>query len=183
MKKIIDILDRINQSQMETFVELEKFREKAFTKTLPTGQRGLYWLWTNLDYAELESQTKPNSNEEVPITQLVSQRKGLSKICNLEKEGYRVVYNGIGGYRKPGSFGLRERINQEVIGNGATVGTLNILQNSDITRWAVSYFNFDAPENKEIIEMLDTPEPYIKCGKDLETLWRLEYGTPILCRH
>ena len=183
MDNVVEILSRINRSQLETFVQLERFRERSYTSILPRRQRGLYWLWTDLSYEELETTTQKDSRMEVPIIRLVSQRKGLSKICNMENRGYKVVYNGIGGYKTAVSFGLRERINQEAKGNGPTVGTLNILQNSQIARWAVSYFNFDATENSEIIELLNTNEPYINCSKDLEALWRLQYGTPILCRH
>ncbi|MDI5899446.1 hypothetical protein [Flavobacterium yafengii] len=179
-----DIVEQIHKVQLESFCPLETFRHKDYLKTLPTNRRGLYWLWTNLSLNELERDTVPNSKKEVPISRLIGHRKQLNNICKIEKSNYLVVYNGIGGYNKsPASFGLRERINQEVIGNGPTVGTLNILQNSDVSRWAVSYFDFDAPENAEIIIHLNSDSPYLEYAKDLEMLWRLHYGTPILTSH
>jgi hypothetical protein len=181
--KVLEVLERINESQLKTFTELQVFRDTSYTKILPTRQRGLYWLWTDLDYESLETSTRQNINAEVPISQLISQRKDLKMICGIKKDRFQVVYNGIGGYKTAKSFGLRERINQEVIGNGPTVGTLNILQNSDIKHWAVSYFNFDDSKNAEIIDLLDSQNPYLTHSKNLESLWRLQYGTPILCRH
>lgn len=184
MRNFKEILTQIHQAQIQTFVPLVRFREREFCKILGRKQRGLYWFWTDLSLEELEENTRKPSRQEVPISFLINQRKQLRNICNVKLEGFQVVYNGIGGYLKePASFGLRERINQEVIGNGPTVGTLNILQNSDITRWAVSYFNFDSIENQNIVQQLESTNPYQEFGKDLEMLWRLQYGTPILCRH
>ncbi|SEB02404.1 hypothetical protein SAMN05443667_115123 [Flavobacterium gillisiae] len=178
-----DILEKIHKVQLESFCKLETFRHKDYLKILPTNHRGLYWLWTSLTLDELQMNTLPNIRKEVPISRLVEHRKLLNNICRIEKNDYVVVYNGIGGYHKSKSSGLRERIKQEVKGNGETVGTLNILKNSDISKWAVSYFDFDAPENAEIIEELNSASPYKEYAKDLEMLWRLHYGTPILTRH
>lgn len=179
-----DILEQIHKVQLKSFCQLETFRHKDYLKTLPTNRRGLYWLWTNLTLKELELNTIPNTRKEVPISKLITQRKELNNICKIETCNYLLVYNGIGGYiKEPATFGLRERISQEVIGNGKTVGTLNILKNSDLSKWAVSYFDFDAPENAEIIKQLNSSSPYLEYAKDLEMLWRLHYGTPILTRH
>ena len=52
-----------------------------------------------------------------------------------------------------------------------------------LENWAISYFDFDDEENKEILKVLNTKEPYLDFAKELENLWRLEFGTPILCRH
>ena len=178
------IIEQIHDVQLKTFCSLEVFRSKDYLSILPNKRRGLYWLWSNLTLEELELNTLPHSRMEVPISRLISHRKELNGICKLENSNYVVVYNGIGGYKKiPASFGLRERIYQEAKANGNTVGTLNILQNSDISRWAVSYFDFDAPENKKIIQQLNSTSPYLEYAKDLEMLWRLHYGSPILTRH
>jgi hypothetical protein len=179
-----NILEQMHDVQLKTFCSLETFRQKNYLKILPNKRRGLYWLWSNLSLDELEIDTIPPTRMEVPISRLISHRKQLNSICKIENYNYLVIYNGIGGYKKlPATFGLRERINQEVIGNGETVGTLNILQNSDISRWAVSYFDFDAPENNNIIQQLNSSSPYLEYAKDLEMLWRLHYGSPILSRH
>jgi hypothetical protein len=178
------ILEQINEVQLRTLCDLESFKNRNHLNSLPTKHRGLYWLWSNFTLDELENTTAININKEVPINQLISHRKNLNNICNIKVQDYLIVYNGIGGYNKlPAEFGLRERINQEIIANGTTVGTLNIQQRSDISRWAVSYFDFDSAENMHIIRELNSLNPYIEYGKNLEMLWRLHYGTPILTRH
>ncbi|KZS39738.1 hypothetical protein AWE51_08795 [Aquimarina aggregata] len=179
------IVHNINTRQIETFSTVQEFRSKTGISILSRKHRGLYWLWTNLDFSTLKKcTTKPNT-KEVPIASLVSNRDGLKNICDLKKGKFRVVYNGIGGYHKtPPSFGLRERINQELYCNDPRTGTLNIL-NRDFKpeHWAVSFFDFDDPYNTEIVNVLKSENPYIAFAKELETVWRLEFGMPILCRY
>ena len=47
----------------------------------------------------------------------------------------------------------------------------------------VSFFDFDDPINLGIIKKLKSENPYTEFANDLETLWRLEFGHPILCRY
>lgn len=139
-------------------MDLDKFRFFRIKKTEPTEVGSIH----------------------VPIDKLVKLREGLNNISSLEKDGFRVVYNGIGGYKKePAAFGLRERINQELNSNNRRTGTLNILNRGfNIENWAISFFNFDDPENTEILNGLS----YLENANDIEIGWRLEFGTPILCR-
>ncbi|WP_338357506.1 hypothetical protein [Yeosuana marina] len=52
-----------------------------------------------------------------------------------------------------------------------------------LENWAIYYFDFDDEKNKSILKILKTKDPYTDYAKDLENLWRLEFGTPILFRH
>ena len=38
-------------------------------------------------------------------------------------------------------------------------------------------------ENKKHFPFLNEPEAYKNYASDIEKLWRLEFGHPILCRH
>jgi hypothetical protein len=177
------IITTIHEEQLKTFCSMTDFRENGL-KNLPTKQRGLYWLWTDLTMVQLAKEAKPHENKEVPISSLLAQRDELQHVGRYYNEkNFRVVYNGVGGYKKTKSFGLRERINQEINANGPTVGTLNILKNSTVGNWGVSYFNFDEENNKELIPLLNFDDAYNTYAKDLEMIWRLEHGHPILCRH
>ena len=181
-----EIIKKIHQKQLLTFCELNKFyKVKEHYKILPRKHRGLYWLWTNVDYQILKKTATKANTRQVPIDKLVSQRDGLKNIAKIEQQDFKIVYNGIGGFKKqPPTFGLRERINQEINCNDRRTGTLNIINRGfNKNNWAVSFFDFDDPENQNILKPLKTKEPYLDFAKDLEMLWRLEYGTPILCRH
>jgi hypothetical protein len=161
-------------------MNLNDFREQ---KPLPRKRRGMYWFWTNLDFDILQETIPLEDTKEVPIGKLVKNRRGLSCVSKVSKDDFKIVYNGIGGYRTPSkSFGLRERINQEITCNDYRTGTLNLSRMFSLENWAVSYFDFDDEENKELLNILNTKESYLDFAKELENLWRLEFGTPILCR-
>jgi|SRR5690606_29425429 len=180
------LINQIHENQLKTFCPLIDFyKNKVHYNILPKKHRGLYWLWTDVDFSELKNAVPRVNTQEVPINKLVTYREQLNNIARIEKDGFKIVYNGIGGYKKvPATFGLRERINQEIHCNDYRTGTLNILnRNFKIENWAVSFFDFDHPENKAILKVLNSESPYQDYAKDLEMIWRLEYGTPILCRH
>jgi hypothetical protein len=144
----------------------------------------MYWFWTDLSFELLEETISFENTKEVPIGKLVKSRKELNCISKVSKDDFIVVYNGIGGYRtETKSFGLRERINQEISCNDYRTGTLNLNRMFSLENWAISYFDFDDEENKQLLNILNTKEPYLDFAKELENLWRLEFGTPILCRH
>lgn len=181
-----EILEEIQKEQLKTIVSVPEFKGSNGTSILATKRRGLYWLWTTSSNAELEQIIFDESKiRHVPIANLVKQRKYLQNICDITSNGFRIVYNGIGGYRtdKKG-FGLRERILQEINCNDPRTGTLNIMANcKDMNKWAVSFFDFDDVKNAEILEELKSNNVYTDYATIFENLWRLEYGTPILSRH
>jgi len=177
-----DILTEIHNRQLATFCLLKDFQDKRHLEKLPRRHRGLYWIWSNLTLDKMQKiPTRPDT-KEVPISELVRQRCGLTNINKISHNGFTIVYNGIGGYEKtPPAFGLRERINQELNCNDRRTGTLNLLNRKfgGIENWAVSYFDFDDPANAGITKYLS----YSDDAKVLEMNWRIEYGTPILTRH
>ena len=180
-----DILIQIQNNQVETFCLVPDLLAKNGTKLLARKRRGLYWIWTRLTIEELKNTATRVNTMEVPIAKLVNQRAGLNNICSIVKNDFRIVYNGIGGYKGNNpSFGLRERILQELNCMDHRTGTLNIKnRNFNNADWAVSFFDFDDPINLGIIKKLKSENPYTEFANDLETLWRLEFGHPILCRY
>ena len=187
-------LSAIQKQQMKTFCSLDKFRDN-----LPVKRRGLYWIWTKLSLDELLRIPTRQGTKEVPIADLVRMRRELNNICSITNDEYRIVFNGIGGYRTAArSFGLRERINQELNCNDRRTGTLNLLNRdpdqytSDDaemkkqwkSQWAVSFFDFDIPENLAILEKYGFGNNcYNEYANALELSWRIEFGVPILTRN
>ena len=178
-----NIIQEIQNIQMETFCSLDTFLSHG-TTLLPKHKRGLYWIWSSLGFEELKMAIN-NHQREVPILKLVEQRLALNYTCQMENNGFKVMYNGIGGYKtNPKSFGLRERILQEINSNDHRTGSLNIRNRySNHEQWAISFFNFDDENNKSKFDFLNQTDAYINHASDLEKLWRIEYGHPILCRH
>ncbi|WP_431244228.1 hypothetical protein ACQ9BO_07645 [Flavobacterium sp. P21] len=178
-----NVLQQIQEIQLETFCTLDRFLSEG-TVLLPRHRRGLYWLWSRLDY-DLLSLARDNHKSEVPIIKLIAQRSKLSYISTVEHNGFKIIYNGIGGYKSnPPAFGLRERILQELNCMDHRTGTLNILKRFDNQEdWAISFFDFDDNNNKAIFGFLYEEDAYSKYASDIEKLWRLEFGHPILCRN
>ncbi|MFV0231450.1 hypothetical protein OBK30_00060 [Empedobacter falsenii] len=173
----------IHQEQLKALIPFQELN--AYLKTK---QRGLYWIWTAYTFDELAAmEYQPNvGSRHVNMAYLTNQRKDFQGICKVKAKNYQVIYNGIGGYKnqlKP-SFGLRERIRQEFNCNNPRTGTLNISNtNLDTDQFAVSFFNFDDPKHHEVLPFLKEENAYSKYASEIEKLWRLQYGHPILCRH
>ena len=181
-KEIKEILKEINTKQLNTFQTYQAF-EKSFK--LKTKQRGLYWIWTNLTDEELSKAEWKTDSKHVNISDLVNKRKGLTHVCQLQHQGYRIIYNGIGGYttKTKNSSGLRERLLQEFNTTSTGTGTLSIVSTSlKREHFAISFFNFDDEINIEAFDFLKEGNAYLKYASELEKLWRLEFGQPILCR-
>lgn len=176
------LIQKIHNKQLETFCTIKDFKNKKQPFVLPTKHRGLYWIWTDLTDSDLEKSTPKLNSKEVKISELVKHRKDLNNKCKILKGKFKIVYNGIGGYKKETkSSGLRERILQEIDCKSEGTGTLNIENRfkDNIDNWAISFFDFDDIENSKLIEEIN----YIDNAKDIEEIWRIEFGTPILNRH
>jgi hypothetical protein len=141
----------------------------------PTGSSGHYWIFTNYSHAELKACTPSSDRNAIDIAKLATLHERLAHICDIAICGYRLVYNGVAG---PGC-GIRERLGQHFNG-GAGTGCLSIGRSSltDLSRWRVSYASFATSSGAP---------PDLDCdfdvyAKDLERMWRLQYGWPLLCR-
>ena len=158
---------------------LEQFTLKddrlSLTKNLPNRADGLYWLYTEYTYNELCYATSSRLRSSVDIGRLANAHHGLAHVCSIEVNGFRLVYNGIGGVGAKGSGGLRERIQGEVNGGEGT-GSLAIRRTSlsDLGKWRFSYVLWSEITSVENQSYKDT------C-RLLERAWRLQYGWPVLC--
>lgn len=195
-----ELLQYINTVQLATFISLPEYRKS--TIYLDRKQRGLYWIWTNIPLEKLkttiqEKEINEVKNRHVPIGELVSIRADLANICIIEEDRFRIVYNGIGGYPNDyKSSCLQQRINQELNCTNHKTGTLNFQNRKfkdnsgfEEENIAISYFNFDDIKHQEVLMKYSNQNKtwlnanfYNTYAKQLENLWRLQYGTPILCR-
>lgn len=141
----------------------------------PTKSDGLYWLFTSYSLDELKNCINSNDNGAIDITSLATLHENLPHISTITDKGFMLVYNGIGG----NSCGLRGRIHQHFNGGNGT-GCLSILKSSlkDLNRWRVSYVTLQVRNG----EQPDVQANYADHAKNLERIWRLQYGWPLLCK-
>lgn len=141
----------------------------------PTGQSGLYWIYTRHTDEELLDSIPSPRRASINFKMMAQRHADLDKLCSRKVGDFRVVYSGIGGVGPRGSGGLRERILEEFRGGEGT-GSLAIVGSSrnELENWRYSYVLWSeiaVPENPS----------YAEFGEHLERLWRLHYGWPLLC--
>lgn len=141
----------------------------------PTKSSGLYWIYTNHPQNELEGCQSCGDVGAIDISMLATLHQGLAHVCAIQQDGFSLVYNGVAGNK----CGLRERIHQHFNGGKGT-GCLSIKNSSldDLTRWRVSYVTLEVGNQG----VPDVPASYAAYAKELERIWRLQYGWPQLCR-
>lgn len=181
----LDIINKVHRKQLDRFYKWDEFN----TDALQTKKRGLYWIWTTLSNEQLSKALHIKGSKHIDISKMIIQRDGFNHICKIQhptNPEFRIIYNGIGGFKKRTNScsGLRERILQEFNGTGVNTGTLSIISTKlNPSKFAVSFFNFDEKNNTIELPFLKETNAYLKYASDLEKLWRLEFGIPILCRH
>ncbi len=140
-----------------------------------TKQSGLYWIYTTYTDNELFTSTPSPKRKSVDFRNTITRHAHRAHVCNREVQGFRLVYNGIGGLGAKGSGGLRERILDEFRG-GEGMGSLAVKGSSlnDLQKWRFSYVLW--PEIR-----FEKPHEYAQFAEDIERLWRIHFGWPVLC--
>ncbi|WP_261844796.1 hypothetical protein [Aliamphritea ceti] len=146
----------------------------------PTKSAGLYWIYTSYNDDELKASTSSDDKGAIDICSMMSLHEGLPKICSInqqskDKKKFRLVYNGIAGK----SLGIRGRIHQHFNGGKGT-GCLSICKSSlnNLDNWRVSYLVLEHDDRN----LIDIDASYELHAKNLERIWRLENGWPLLCK-
>lgn len=177
-----EIIEKIDKQRRDRFLPIGvKSNGRTDIPGLPKGSAGMYFLYTSYTLDALQN-APALPGRAVPIGQLARSHGRLPHVCQLEQNGFRPVYNGIGGFNG-GSYDLRTRLLQEISSTHPRTGSLCIRQSSvsDLSRWRFSYITLRCSD-------LDTAADfgaewsYKAHAESLERCWRLAYGWPLLCR-
>lgn len=178
----LEIVNRIEEMRAGRFLEIrESNKGSTLIDAPPRGCAGIYFLYTSYSLAELEA-VPALPGRAVPIAKLANAHRRLRHTCVLEQEGFRLVYNGKGGFNE-GSYDLRARILQEISSNDHRTGSLCIRQSTvnDLSKWRFSYVTLDCAAQRAASDF--GPDwCYDKHATELERCWRLAHGWPLLCR-
>jgi hypothetical protein len=166
---------QIDQFRSKRLLNISGTQKTVLEGAPITNSYGLYWLYTNYTLSDLISSTKAPLQGAIDMAGLANDRQCLAHICNISDQGFRIVYNGIGGVGNKGTGGLKERILQQFSGGKGT-GSLAIKKSSlsDLSRWKYSYVILQG-------DTVDIDLQYSSWAEKLENAWRLEFGWPILC--
>lgn len=178
----LDIISSIDEKRKERFLPIGSKQNGDTDIDGPQkGCAGIYFFYTSYSIDELAS-VPVLPGRAVPMGKLASAHHRLTTICNVRREGFRLVYNGIGGFNG-GSYDLRTRILQEISCTDERTGSLCIRQSTvnDLSRWRFSYVTLYSPMQKTVSDF--GPEwGFNDHANDLEHCWRLVHGWPLLCR-
>lgn len=172
-RNAIEQLNALQESRLQMLTRPRMALEYANGPATKTN--GLYWIYTDYTDDDLLAATPSPKRKSIVYADMLARHEGLGHICKHEVDGFRLIYNGMGGVGRAGHGGLRERILGEFRGGQGT-GSLAICGSSlsDLTRWRVSYVLWE-----EIT--LPVPWTFREFGEGLERLWRLHYGWPVIC--
>lgn len=172
-KDVIETLNSLQESRL-TFLTLQNSRLNLCNGP-PTKESGLYWIYTTYKDNELLASTPSGKRNAIDFKNVVTQHTHLAHVCDCEVNGFRLVYNGIGGLGPKGHGGLRERILGEFRGGEGTGSlAINCSSINDLSKWRVSYVLWS-----EI--SFEHSHEYSKFAEMIERLWRIHFGWPVLC--
>lgn len=135
-----EIIEKIESIQRSRVTPIQVARNG---KTLIEGPAkrcaGLYFFYTSYSLNDLKNCGAPPKTSAVPISNLAKNIGALAGIKQQEVDGFRLVYNGVGGFRGSG-YDLRARILQEISSNDSRTGSLCIRQTplNDLDKWRFS---------------------------------------------
>ncbi|WP_421301480.1 GIY-YIG nuclease family protein [Aeromonas veronii] len=173
-----ELITKLEEIRKKQLLEIHLVNEAvSISSSPPTRTAGFYWIYTSYSMEELK-QAKPGSNNSsIDISKLAKLHCGLKNIHNELQDDFSVVYNGIASK----STGLKERLHQHINGYEGT-GSLSILKSSldDLTKWRISYVIIDDNGKNSYDDCIEIN--YDNDAHDLERMWRLHYGWPLLCQ-
>lgn len=137
---------------------------------IPRKASGFYWIYTKIPITQFIHSPKPSNPVHVNFSLMASTHQGLKSIIEQSGSDYWCIYNGKG-------TNLKDRMSAAFTNTNGETGKLALTRvfkeddfrvkfivcDSDITAHGVSY-SFDSLQ------------------RDLERVWRLNYGWPLLCR-
>jgi hypothetical protein len=93
----VDLICDIERIKEERFSE-PRSSARGLSLDAPKKAAGLYFIYTSYSLDELAGAVVANNGGAVPISRLVAAHRRMPGICQITKDGFRLVYNGIGGF-------------------------------------------------------------------------------------
>ena len=177
-QEVIEIIEGIQRQRISEISTFSNGNTKIDGP--PKRCAGLYFIYTSYSLDELINSGAPPTLNAVPIASLARKREGLNLVLQPEDDDFRLVYNGVGGF-KGGDYDLRARILQEIKSSHEKTGSLCIRQTEidDLSKWKYSYIILPS-SNSDIEADVEDEWSYEDHALNIEQSWRLHYGWPIL---
>ncbi|MFA4834441.1 MAG: hypothetical protein WC749_00015 [Dehalococcoidia bacterium] len=173
-RDLLPSVEKVRSSRLLRVFRNE-YKQLQFDGAPPTKVSGFYWIYTNYSLDDIEGCVASPLGNAINIPLMAKLHRGLGNVCDIQEDGFRLVYNGIAR----ASVGIRERLGQHFNGGDGT-GSLHIKHTTlhELSRWRVSFVSTSG--NGAIAADVESDFAH---AKHLERIWRLEHGWPLLCMH
>ena len=163
MKNLIKRVE--NKLNSQNYISLAKAKEE-----ISSSASGFYWIYTKLPMKNFSETTPPLNSAHIDISKLAKIHDGLEAVITQKNSDYWCIYNGKGKQ-------LKSRMSAGFTNTAGETGKLALLRCFQETDFRVKFI---ICEDKNILHGIH--EHYHIIQKDIERLWRLNYGWPFLCR-
>ncbi|MGL5842516.1 MAG: hypothetical protein ACRCYK_12055 [Aeromonas hydrophila] len=157
--------------QINSKLKYQKYHTLQETKLkIPIEANGFYWIYTKLSIEKLIESAAPINQVHVDLSLMASTHQGLKSIIKQTKSDYWCIYNGKG-------TNLKKRISAAFTNTNGATGKLALTRVFKEDEFRVKFIVCNSSNTDYGIN-----DSFGDLERDLERVWRLNYGWPILCR-
>jgi hypothetical protein len=163
---MMQLIERINEK-----LQSQQFKSLAEAKTeISSSSAGFYWIYTQLPIERFLSCAPPTNQVHIDFRLLAQTHRGLNSVIKQVGQENWCIYNGKGKE-------LKKRLSAGFTNTIGPTGKLALTRCFEEGDFRIKYITCDS--NAEFHGISET---YGDLEKDLERVWRLQYGWPLLCR-
>lgn len=162
LNKIEEINSLLNKQNYRTLQEAKsEISRKA---------SGFYWIYTKLPITQFIHAPKPSNPVHVDFSLMASTHQGLKSIIEQIDSEHWCIYNGKG-------TNLKDRMSAAFTNTNGETGKLALARIFNEDDFRVKFIVCDSNNADHGVS-----DSFDCLQRDLERVWRLNYGWPLLCR-
>jgi len=157
--------------RISSLLDQQNYRTlKEARSEIPSRASGFYWIYTKLPITEFINSPKPNNPAHVDFSLMSSAHQGLKWVIEQNGSEHWCIYNGKG-------TNLKDRLSAAFTNTDGQTGKLALTRHFKEDDFQIKFIvcsnnntDYGVSESFDCIQ------------RDLERVWRLNYGWPLLCR-
>lgn len=163
MKQVAEKIER--KLQLQNLVTLSKAKD-----VIDNSASGFYWIYTKLPITNFSACARPKNTVHIDFSLMAKTHKGSKNIITQSGNDYWCIYNGKGKE-------LKKRLSAGFTNTKSKTGKLALLRCFKEDDFRIKYIVCQSTSKEYGIQ-----ETYSNLQRDIERVWRLNYGWPFLCR-
>lgn len=159
IEKINSLLD------LQNYSTLQDAKSKIQSK-----DSGFYWIYTKLPITQFINSSSPSNPVHVDFSLMASTHQGLKSIIKQNCSEYWCIYNGKG-------TNLKDRMSAAFTNTNGKKGKLALTRVFKEDDFRVKFIVCNSDNTSHGVN-----DSFDSLQRNLERVWRLNYGWPLLCR-